>query len=217
LTRIAADSEKSFELQAPVDLKAENHRTLLLGMKQNTSYYVRVTASGEGQTYVSQVASIKTGALPSGLPVAKVTDHNASALYAKGGFTVSCMGWATSSGPKDAGASGSWAFILDPDGDMVWAYDLSKTVSPQCTRARMSLDGKYMWANNFANTTADGALTRIAMDGLGTPGAYSLPGSTHDFAILPDDRVVTSCVTTKVPGCSPTPSSSSIRRPARPS
>ncbi len=178
--------QSSFELQAPVDLAAENHRTLLLGMKQNTTYYVRVTANGGGQTYVSQVASIKTGSLPAGLPVATVTDKNASALYAKGGFTVSCMGWATSSG----GATGSWAFIIDPDGAMVWAYDLSKTVAPQCTRARMSLDGKYMWANNFGNTTPDGALARIAMDGLGTLGAYSLPGSNHDFAILPDDHVV---------------------------
>jgi hypothetical protein len=136
---------------------------------------------------VSQVASIKTGSLPNGLPVATVTDHKASALYAGGGFTVLCMGWATSSG---GGSSGSWAFILDPDGDMVWAYDLAKTVAPQCTRARMSLDGKYMWANNFGNTTPDGALARIAMDGLGTPDGYPLPGSNHDFAILPNDRVV---------------------------
>jgi hypothetical protein len=54
----------------------------------------------------------------------------------------------------------------------------------------MSLDGMYLWANNFGNTTPDGALARIPMDGLGTPDGYPLPGSNHDFAILPNDHVV---------------------------
>ena len=54
----------------------------------------------------------------------------------------------------------------------------------------MSIDGKYMWAGNFGNTTTDGALTRIPMDGLGPPDDYLLPGRSHDFAILPNDHIV---------------------------
>jgi hypothetical protein len=157
-------------------------------MKQDTTYYVRVTASGGGQSYVSQVASIKTGFLPQGLPVQTITDSNASALYAGGGFTVVATGY-TAMGPV-GGDSSSLAFIFDRDGDIVWAYELGQTAATTCTRARMSLDGKYMWAGNFGNTTPDGALVRISMDGLGTPDEYSLPGRSHDFAVLPDDHIV---------------------------
>jgi hypothetical protein len=181
--------QSTFELQAPVDLQADNHRTLLLGMKQDTTYYVRVTATGGGQTHVSSVATVKTGALPTGLPVPKVTDHNASALYAGGGFTVTCMGYPYS-GASGGSTPASFAFIFDRDGDIVWAYDLSKTVASECTRARMSLDGRSMWAGSFSNTTSDGALMRISMDGLGTPETYSLPGRSHDFAVLPDEHIV---------------------------
>ena len=81
------------------------------------------------------------------------------------------------------------AFIFDKDGDPVWSYDLSKTSAASCTRARMSYDGKYLWAGNFGNTTADGALTRVTMDGLSTPENFSLPGRSHDFAILPNDHI----------------------------
>jgi len=175
----------SFELEAPVDLQAADHRTLLLGMKPNTTYYARVTASGGGQTYVSEVATIETGFLRNGLPTQTVTDTNASALYAGGGFSVLCTGYTTFGGPSDS----SVAFVFDRDGDIVWAYDLSDTVASTCTRARMSLDGKYMWIGNFGNTTADGALVRISMDGLGPTSDYALPGRSHDFAILPNEHV----------------------------
>ncbi|MBN2192014.1 MAG: hypothetical protein JW751_04300 [Polyangiaceae bacterium] len=179
----------SFELEAPVDLEASDHRTLLLGMKQDTTYYVRVTATGGGQTYVSDVASIKTGYLANGLPIQTVTDHDASALYAGGGFTTTCTGFTVGSGERDSSAL-AYAFIFDRDGDVVWAYDLSNSVAATCTRARMSIDGKYMWIGNFGNTTPDGALTRLSMDGLGTPKDFSLPGRSHDFAILPNEHIV---------------------------
>jgi hypothetical protein len=181
--------QSKFELQAPVDLASDNHRTLLLGMKPNTTYYVRATAAGGGKTYVSDVASIKTGALPSGLPVPIVTDQDASALFAGGGFTVTCMGYPLGGG-LGGGSTASFAFIFDRDGDIVWAYDLSQTVATQCTSAHTSRDGRYLWAGNFGNTTADGALMRISTDGLGTPDIYSLPGRSHDFAVLPDEHIV---------------------------
>lgn len=189
--------QSNLEFQAPVDLTKDDHRTLLLGMKQNTTYYVQVTATGGGRTYTSQVASVTTGALPSGVPTQTVADMNASALYAGGGFTVTCVGYGGIGGGFGGGAPGggastsaSYAFIFDGDGDVVWAYDLSQTTASTCTSAHMSIDGNYMWAGNFGNTTSDGALTRISMDGLGTPDEYSLPGRSHDFAILPNDHVV---------------------------
>ncbi len=179
----------SFELQAPVDLGSADHRTLLLGMKPNTEYFVRVTASGGGQTYVSEVATVTTGFLPNGMPVQTITDINPGALYAGGGFTTVCTGYAMGSGFSDPTVNG-WAFTFDRDGDVVWAYDLSGTIVSTCTHARMSRDGRSMWIGNFGNTTPDGALMRVSMDGLGTPSEYSLPGRSHDFAILPDEHVV---------------------------
>src|SRR3954471_6162772 len=90
--------QTDFEFQAPVDLTQASSRTLLLGMKQNTKYYVRITAQGGGKTYVSTVQTVTTGYLPNGIPVFTVTDSNASALYAGGGFTVNCFGLAGSPG-----------------------------------------------------------------------------------------------------------------------
>ncbi len=179
----------SFELQAPVDLGSSDHRTLLLGMKPNTKYFVRVTASGGGQTHVSEVATVTTGFLPNGMPVQTISDTNAGALYAGGGFTTVCTGYTMGSGFSDPTVD-SWAFTFDRDGDIVWAYDLSDTIVSTCTHARMSRDGRSMWIGNFGNTTPDGALMRISMDGLGTPSEYSLPGRSHDFAILPDEHIV---------------------------
>jgi hypothetical protein len=177
----------AFEFQAPVDLLEPSYRTLLLGMKPSTTYYLRVVAQGGGQTYTSSVYPVETGFLPNGLPVATVTDRNATALWAGGGFTIACTGFDAFS---DVGSEPSWVFGFDKDGDMVWALDMSDTSAAGCTRARMSLDGKYMWAGSFGNTTADGALSRVTMDGSSTPENYTLPGRSHDFAILPNDHVV---------------------------
>ena len=181
--------QTNFEYQAPVDLTQTNYRTLLLGMKQSTTYYVQVTAQSGGKAYSSAVSSIKSGFLPNGIPVFTVNDMMASSLYAGGGFTVNCTGLA--GGPGIGGTAGkSWGLIFDKDGDVVWAYDFTSTGADGCSRARMSYDGAYMWAGNFAWTatgaSTNGALTRIPMDGSGTAQDFSLPGRSHDFAILPN-------------------------------
>ncbi len=181
--------QSNFEFQAPVDLTQANYRTLLLGMKQNTKYYLRITAQGGGKTYVSDVYNATTGYLPNGLPVFTVTDSNASALYASGGFTVNCIGLAGSPGiPGQTGKT--VAFVLDRDGALVWALDVTGTTANNCSRARMSYDGQYMFAGNFANSSTGGVVYRIGMDGMGTGTTWNLPGRSHDFALLPNGNVV---------------------------
>ncbi len=179
--------EGAWEYSADVDLTQPSYRTLLLGMKMNTLYYVQVEAFSESTSYVSTVESIQTDYLPNGLPTQTVTDDDASALYADGGFTVMCTGYTAIGGGQ---SDETLAYIVDRDGDVVWAYDLAGTVGSSCSRARMSIDGRYMWIGNFGNTTADGALMRISMDGQGPSDEYSLPGRSHDFAILPNENVV---------------------------
>lgn len=177
----------ALEFQAPVNLAEPMYRTLLLGMKPNTTYSLRIVAEGGGQTYTSTVHTVETGFLPNGLPVQTITDSNAGSLWAGGGFTIACTGFDSLTG---MGQSRSWVFIYDKDGDQVWALDMSDTAAAGCTRARMSLDGKYMWAGSFGNTTADGALSRVTMDGLSTPEEWVLPGRSHDFAVLPNGNIV---------------------------
>ncbi len=188
------------EYEAPVDLTEPNYRTLLLGMKPDTTYTFRVVAEGEGQTYVSKDQTITTGFLPNALPPLDVTDSNASALY--GGFTVSCNG-VGNAGPGQTTSNG-YAFIFDKDGEYVWAYELSETPVAECSRARMSHDGKHMWAGSFANTTSNdkGALRRISMDGLEHTDYTENPTTEtniqvaniarrhHDFSVLGNGNIL---------------------------
>ena len=180
----------NFEFQAPVDLGQSDHRTLLLGMKQMTTYYVRVTAKAGGNSYTSDVAMVKTGALPNGLlPAFTRTDMDAGALYAGGAFTVNCIGLGGSPGlPGQSGKS--VAFIFDKDGDIVWGLDLSSTAATNCSRARMSYDGQSLLAGNFANASTSGALFQIGMDGMGSGQSWKLPGRSHDFGVLPNGHVM---------------------------
>src|SRR5262249_6133148 len=157
--------QNNFEFQAPVDLTQANYRTLLLGMKPNTTYYLRVNASGGGKQYASDVYNVKSGFLPNAIQrTFTVTDSNAAALYSGGAFTVNCTGLAGS-----AGIPGNMvptvAFIIDRDGEMVWGLDLSSTPATNCARARMSYDGQSMIAANFANQSTSGAIYQIGMDG----------------------------------------------------
>ncbi len=195
----------AFEYKAPVDLTQPMYRTLLLGMKPAKTYSVRITASGGGQTYTSKIYTVMTGYLPNGLPTFTVTDHDAASLYAAGGFTVNCTGLTLSAGGipgipaggpggqapgGTGGASQSYAFIFDKDGEVVWAYELTNTAVAGCSRARMSLDGNYLWAANFNNASTMGAAMRVGMDGLGDPKTINIQARNHDLAFLPNGHLL---------------------------
>jgi len=173
----------SYEFSAPVDLTEPNYRTLLLGMKESTTYYVQVFAESGGDTLTSEVLTLDTGALPNATPTVTVNDINPSALY--GGFTVNCTGVGGVGGTQGSGV----AFIIDQDGDAVWSVELAGTPVSGCSRARMSFDGKDMWIGNFSNVSPDGALMRLSMDGL-TSETFSFPGRHHDFTVLPNNNIL---------------------------
>ncbi len=173
----------SFEFSAPVDLTEPNYRTLLLGMKAMTTYYVQVVAQAGGAALTSEVLTIDTRDLPNSTPNVSVNDVNPSALY--GGFTINCTGVGGLGGNQGSGV----AFIIDQDGDPVWAYDLQGTVVSGCSRARMSFDGKDMWIGNFSNVSPDGALMRLRMDG-SISETFSFPGRHHDFTVLPNNNIL---------------------------
>jgi hypothetical protein len=88
------------------------------------------------------------------------------------------------------GATDSYAFIFDKDGDQVWAYALTDTPVAGCSRARMSPDGKYLWAGNFNNASNKGAVMRVSMDGLGDEKNIPIQARNHDFAFLPNGHLL---------------------------
>jgi len=167
--------DTSYGMEAPVDLEAENYRTLLLGMKEDSEYHFRIVASAGGETCTSDDYTIATDFVPNSVPRADVSTMNADAR--DGGFFVSGF-------YRGMTGTGGYAFILDGDGDIVWYYGTSNDV----TAAKMTHDGQYMWIrnSNVGMGDAAGTLIRVAMDGSGELSAEDVSATHHDFTVLPD-------------------------------
>lgn len=175
------------ELVAPIDLSQDRvagakrltFRTALLGMKQHSMYSVHVELETESGTVSSDQTTVQTGPLPTLTPRVVVDDTNAAKLY--GGFTVACTG---------PGAGEPWAYIWDRDGDVVWAHTLADAGLDACTRARLSYDGRELWVGDLNLGGGGGALARLDVTGEREVVTLSLPGRHHDFAILPNGKIL---------------------------
>lgn len=177
--RIEFGLDTSYGMTAPVDLEEPEYRTLLLGMKQNREYHYRVVVNEGAAECASPDRTIMTGALPNILPALDVVDFDREALA--GGFVMTGQYQAR-------GGDTSPAYILDADGDFVWALPVGNYV----TGVRMSYDGKYMWINGTDNTTGGEALIyRASMDGLEVEDLSDEFGyQDHQITVLPDETVV---------------------------
>ncbi len=167
--------DENYEYVAPVDLNEPNYRTLLLGMKPNKLYHYRIVVNGcKGNDLM-----LETGEHPTNLPNKKLSVNN-SELSAEG-FIVTSTGMRL-----------NYAYILDKDGDYVWWYPFSSAESggrmDGIGRARLSVDGKYMWAATINVGCGCGYLYRIGMDGLGVQETIAV-NLHHDFTVLPDGSV----------------------------
>ena len=154
---------------APVDLAQASYRTLLLGMKGNTSYAYKIVATNASGACTSSSYTIMTGSLPSTAP--KVTATIMDATAHDKGFIVT-----------STGLSGNTTFIIDPDGTVVW----SAAGPSQPSRSHMSWDGThmYMMALNVMNTNA-GNIQSVAMDGTGNTALSGVTTSHHDLTAIP--------------------------------
>jgi hypothetical protein len=113
-----------------------------------------------------------------GLPKMNITTTDKTKLA--GGFLIS--GQYVTMG----GGGGSPAYIVDADGDMVWAYKFTKDV----TGAVMSYDGKWMWINSANVPNSQVAVHRVSMDGLKDEDKSSaFSGLNHQLTVLPDETV----------------------------
>ncbi len=164
--------DTSYGMTAPVDLAQTDYRTLLLGMKPETTYHFRVVASDGTTNYGSEDQTVTTGAKPSFNPLTSFTVDNRDAVP-KGFFVTSFA----------RGNDTSTAFIFDTDGDLVWWYTFASTGGGMSgiTRARMSADGQNMWA---VRESLQGApLQRVTMDGLDAE-TYSDTVASHDLTAV---------------------------------
>lgn len=177
--RIEFGLTTSYGMTAPVDLAEPSYRTLLLGMKQNREYHYRVVVESAAGECASADRTLMTGSLLNILPSIDVQNFVPEALA--GGFLMTGQYQAQ-------GGSNSPAYILDGDGDFVWAIAVGNYV----TGVRMSYDGKYMWINGTNNTTSGEAhIRRVSMDGLMTEDLSAEFGfQDHQITILPDETVV---------------------------
>ena len=156
---------------APVDLTKPNNRTLLLGLKPQSSYTFHIEATGaNGASCKSSNYTLPlTGVLTSASLVARIVTNPAA--QAKG-FIV------TSSGIQYA----NFAIIIDADGAVVWYAD----APTECSRARMDYEGANMWMVEANEDNSTGEMRFVSMDGLTTMTNISgLADAHHDFAVLP--------------------------------
>ncbi len=179
--RIDFGLDATYGMTAPVDLAEPNYRTLLLGMKQTRTYHFRIVV-GSGTTECNGPdQTIATGPLPNNLPTLEVTNIRREALA--GGY-VQTGQYQANGGPN------SPAYILDADGDFVWALRVGNYV----TGVRQSYDGKHMWINGSDNMNTGGTVAnihRVSMDGLVNEDLSDEFGiQDHQITILPDESVI---------------------------
>jgi len=162
-----------YGLLAPVALSAEN-RTLLLGMTTTSEYHYRVLAVSDEAYCIGPDQTIVTGSLPAGGPSHLTPELGGSSVPRTPGFFLTTQ------------FNGTWVYIFDQDGRIVWFYDLP---FGQASRALMSWDGSRMYAHELnVGRNEMGRFFEVMMDG-SSPRTVNLPTSHHDFTVTPTGSV----------------------------
>jgi hypothetical protein len=157
-----------YGLEAPLLLSDGTGRALLLGMPADTEVHYRVLAFHKGEVCASPDATYHTGLLSADAP-ASVSPSRADDKDAAAGFLLA--------------EKGDYAYIVNHDGEVVWAYRFPKGV----IRALLSWDGKYLFARDegpFAAETG-GNIYRVGMDGEGELRLEVPGGHHHDMTVTP--------------------------------
>src|SRR5690606_33536614 len=101
-------------------------------------YHFRVVVDSGGTTAFSEDYTIETGDETSAVDIGSFEIVDAEGR--EPGFTIASY-W--------GGPGSSVAFILDQDGEIVWAYDTG--ISGGIAAARISEDGKNLWVVSASN------------------------------------------------------------------
>nr|UXE44706.1 hypothetical protein Hi04_10k_c3120_00008 [uncultured bacterium] len=158
-------------MTAPVDLTDPTYKTYLVGMKPSTAYTYRIKITSPAGTCVSADQMFTTGALANApKPTVTIMDM---AKHDKGFIVMS------------SGIGGTAAYIIDPDGTVVWVAP-SSVVPGQPSRAHLSWDAKrfIVMSLNVQNSSA-GKIQSVAMDGTDMKSISGTTASHHDFTAIP--------------------------------
>ena len=156
---------EAYDMRAPVDLDEIDFRTLLLGMKPDSTYHFQIAAKSEGQTVVSEDYTINTG------PATNLVNLTASVENP----SLHERGYILSTQLRSSAGDNSVVFILDPDGEPIWWY-VSRV--GQTPRAYISYNGKSMWLISEHGALAGGPVERVSLDALEST-IYDV-GASHD-------------------------------------
>jgi hypothetical protein len=133
---------------------------VILGVSAHRSVYARLATTADGATSYSEIATIKTGGLPSELLGPTVTvydpDRASSAPYLMTAVAVSGY---TYDGPY-------WIEIFDREGKIVWYKEVPRDMISMYPTA--SRDGTHIWyeaENIFGLGAGDPKITRQTLDG----------------------------------------------------
>jgi hypothetical protein len=157
-------------MTAPVDLTQASYKTVLVGMKPSSSYVYRVVATSSAGTCTSQDYTIMTGALTNA-PKPTVTIMDAT--HHDKGFIVT-----------SSGITGTSAYIIDPDGTVIWADPSGIPTQP--SRVHLSWDATklYEMSLNVMNTSA-GSIVLQPLDGSASTSVSGVAASHHDLTAIP--------------------------------
>lgn len=143
------------------------HEHTLFGLRANTDYAFQVVVEGGSS---SDVGTIRTGPLPTGLPQMSVSGTGGHEGY----IVLPVIGATTA------------VLILDAEGQIVWMHRDDRELD--IYRARLSVDGRTL-LYNAASVSGDPSdaseIVRIALDGSGQT-SIPIPLLAHDFVEHPD-------------------------------
>ena len=156
---------EAMELSTPLEAKEREEHTLdLLGLKPDTVYHFRVVTWDGDDAAASEIATIRTGDLPTGMPRLQLEGSGHDQLT-----LVPVLGRTTA------------ALVVDPDGDIVWYHTDDRELD--FYRVRLARDGKsilYNAASVSGDPADDSELVRVALDGSST-SSIAVPLLAHDF------------------------------------
>lgn len=170
------DGERS--LVTPWSPPAQDGVASVLGLRPDIDVDLRLEARVDGVVACSETRQVRTGSLPSNLPEATLTEHDAN---------ISEGGWLTVAVVR---AQDSFATIIDDHGRFVWAWPV-----PGIYRATLSRDRQSMLAIQPPRVwNGVGVLARIGLsvpDGGDEQSTIEVTGAHTDFIELPDGTIAT--------------------------
>lgn len=172
-------TDDQFPFAAPVDITTNPPRAVLVGLPAETAFSYRVRLAPGDQDCPADVHNMTTGAFASGVPTDAAVSLGEGSNATTSGFVLT------------ESYLGSWVYMVNVSGRIVWAYSVPSTA---LSRALLSPDKQHVYARDL-NMSAEGDVTeeggvlyKIAIDGSSLE-IFTLAASHHDFALTPNGDV----------------------------